>query len=139
MKIRFKKKRLYANLVLGILWTAIGIFNVLEDDNLHFMDFAYSVIGILYLLHFIYDFNDQYLTIENGTIRKNALYGYRKKIDLSEICLIKNSGGDYIIKTEHQKLKINPELIEKKSLDALTNFLGKLNLSSDKTPFANIG
>ena len=139
MKIKLKKKRLYANLALGLLWNIIGVFNVIEDDNLRFMDYGYFFVGILYILHFIYDFNNQYLIIESGTIRKNALYGYRKKIDLNEICSIEKSGGDYVIKTEHQKLKINPELIEENSFYTLTNLLGKLNLSSDYTPFANIG
>jgi hypothetical protein len=139
MKIKFKKKRLYPNLLLGLLWTAIGVFNILEDNNLRWMDYGYFVIGILYLLHFIYDFKNQYLTIESGTIRKNALYGYRKKINLNEIYLIKKNAGDYILKTENQQLNINPNLIDENSFYTLTNLLGKLNLPSHKTPFSNIG
>ncbi|CAM4282363.1 hypothetical protein [Gillisia hiemivivida] len=139
MKIKFKKKRLYPNLLLGLLWTAIGVFNILEDNNLRWMDYGYFVIGILYLLHFIYDFKNQYLTIESGTIRKNALYGYRKKINLNEIYLIKKNTGDYILKTENQHLNINPNLIDENSFYTLTNLLGKLNLPSHKTPFSNIG
>jgi hypothetical protein len=139
MKIKFKKKRLYPNLLLGLLWTAIGVFNILEDNNLRWMDYGYFVIGILYLLHFIYDFKNQYLTIESGTIRKNALYGYRKKINLNEIYLIKKNAGDYILKTENQHLNINPNLIDENSFYTLTNLLGKLNLPSHKTPFSNIG
>ena len=81
---------------------------------------------------------NQYLTIENGIIRKNGLYGFRKKINLNEINWIKKFAGDYTLKTETKELKINTELIEEKSLAELNSVLGKLNLPADKTPFANI-
>ena len=42
-------------------------------------DYGYLVIGILYVGHYLYDLKNQYLTIENGTIRKNGLYGFGKK------------------------------------------------------------
>ena len=138
MKIKFKKKRLYLNLALGILWTGIGIYNIMEVENLHWMDFAYLAVGTLYLLHYLYDYQHQYLSIENGTIRKNALYGYSKKINLNHICLIRKSGGDYLLQTENQKMKINPELVEDASLYELTNVLEKLKLSPDKNPFAKV-
>jgi len=139
MKIRFKKKRLYLSAMLGIFWTGLGVFNVIEDENLRWMDYVYLIVGILYIGHYVFDFMNQYLTIESGTIRKNPLYGFGKKINLNEINLIKKFAGDYTIKTETQKLKINTELIEENSLAELNEILRKLNLPSDKTPFANIG
>ena len=139
MKIRFKKKRLYFNLVLGLFWIVFGVFNVLDEENLRWMDFLYLVVGVLYIGHYLFDIINQYLTLENGTIRKNPLYGYGKKIDLNEINLIKNFAGDYTLKTKTQKLKIKTDLIEETSLTELIEILRKLNLPSDKTPFANIG
>jgi len=138
MKIRFKKKRLYMSAILGIFWTGLGIFNLIEDENLRWSDYIYLLVGILYIGHFIFDYMNQYLIVESGTIRKNPLYGYRKKINLNEINLIKKFAGDYTLNTNTQKLKINTELIEQKSLDELNNILQKLNLPPDKTPFANI-
>jgi len=137
MKIRFKKKRLYANLIIGIVWTGLGVFNVLEDDNLRWSDYGYLVIGLLYVGHYLYDLTNQYLTIESGTIRKNGLYGFGKKINLNEINWIKKFAGDYTLKTETKELKINTELIDKNSLTDLNCILEKLNLPADKTPFAN--
>ena len=128
MKIRLKKKRLYINLLLGLIWTGLGIFNLLEDDNIKWIDYGYLVAGILYIGHYFYDLTNQYLIIENGTIRKNVLYGFRKKINLNEIKLIKKFAGDYTLKTETKELKINTELIEEKSLTELNTILEKLNL-----------
>jgi hypothetical protein len=139
MKIRFKKKRLYMSALLGIVWTGLGIYNIIEDENLRWMDYVYLLVGILYIGHYLFDFKNQYLRIESGTIRKNRLYGYGKKINLNEINSIKKFAGDYTLKTDTQKLKINTELIEEKSLAELNEILQNLNLPSDKTPFANIG
>ncbi|CAZ98557.1 Conserved hypothetical protein [Zobellia galactanivorans] len=79
------------------------------------------------------------MRIENGTIRKNGLNGYGKKINLNEINWIKKFAGDYTLKTETKELKINTELIDKTSLTELNSILKELNLPADKTPFANTG
>ena len=136
MKIKFKRKRLHANLIIGIVWSGLGFFNVLGDDNLRWTDYGYLLIGLLYIGQYIYDLTNQYLTITNGNIWKNRLYGFRKKISLNEIKRIKNFAGDYTLITETKELKINTELIDKNSLIELNSILGKLNLSADKNPFA---
>jgi hypothetical protein len=137
MKIKFKKKRLLANLILGIVWIGLGILLVLEHDKLRWSDYGYLLIGILYVGLYLYDLTNQYLTIENGTIRKNGLYGFGKKIKLNEIKRINKFAGDYTLKTEQKELKINTALIDKDSLVELNKILAELNLSSEKTPFAN--
>ena len=137
MKIKFKKKRLYINLILGLVWLSLGILNLTEDDKIRWTDYGYLVAGILYIGHYLYDLTNQYLTIENGTIRKNGLYGFRKKINLNEINWIKKFAGDYTLKTEQKELKINTELIDKDSLTELNKILAELNLPPEKTPFAN--
>lgn len=85
MKIKFTKKRLLANLILGIIWIDLATFNVLQDDNLRWSDYGYLAIGILYVGHYQYALKNQYLTIENGIIRKNELYGFRKKKNMYKI------------------------------------------------------
>ncbi|MCB4800301.1 hypothetical protein [Neotamlana laminarinivorans] len=137
MKIKFKKKRLYINLILGLVWLALGILNLTEDDKIRWTDYGYLVAGILYIGHYLYDLTNQYLTIENGTIRKNGLYGFGKQINLNEINWIKKFAGDYTLKTHQRELKINTELIDKDSLTELNKILTELNLPPEKTPFAN--
>ena len=137
MKIRFKKKRLYTNLFLGAFWTVLGFFNLQDDNNLRWTDYIYLGVGIIYMVHFLWDLRTQYIIVENGTIKKNMLYGYGKKLKLNEINCIQNIAGDYVVNTESQKLKIKVELIDEKSLLELRNILEKIKLPPEKTPFAN--
>ncbi len=137
MKIRFKKKRIYPNLILGLFWTVLGIYNIIEEDNLRWPDYLYLIIGFLFICHFFNDLINEYLTIETGTIRKNILYGYPKKLNLKEVNMIKKTSGGYTLHTESRKMKIKTDLIEDDSLTELKNVLELLNLPSDKTPFAN--
>ena len=137
MKIKFKKKRLLANLVLGLVWIGFGVFNVWEAETNHWSDYGYLVIGIVYLAYYLYELTNPYLTIVNGTIQKNGLYAFRKKLKLNDINWIKKFAGDYTLKTEQEVLKINTDLIDNDSLSELNTILAELNLSADKTPFAN--
>lgn len=135
MKIKFKKKRLHLNLILGVTWLILGTFSLATDDKIRWTYYVYLVIGILYVTSFFYNLTNQYLTVEKGTIRKNGLYGFGKKINLNEINWIKKFAGDYTLKTEQRELKINTELIDKDSLTALNNILAELDLPPEKTPF----
>jgi hypothetical protein len=126
MKIKFKKKRLYFYLMLGLFWTAIGIYNLIEVENIRWINYGYLVAGILYVGNYLYCVINQYLTIENGTIKKNSLFG--KEINLNDITWINKFAGDYTLKTEKQELKIHTKLIEEKSLTELNIILEKLNL-----------
>ncbi|EDM43963.1 hypothetical protein SCB49_10247 [unidentified eubacterium SCB49] len=138
MKIQFKKKRLYFNLILGVIWITLGLFSLFEDDKRRWTDYIYIVLGIFYIIHFIYDYVNQYLIIENETIKKNILYGFGKKLKLNEIIAIKEFAGDYTLKTDTATLTINTNLIDKTSLSQLKSLLENLNLSADNTPFKTI-
>ncbi len=127
MKIRFTKKRLKHSLIFGIVWLALGTTAVIfNSDNV--FNYGYLVIGILYFGTYLFENNKQYLTIENGIISKNHLIP--KKVNLNEIKRIKKFAGDYILKTDSTELRINTELIEKKSLTELDTVLENLNLET---------
>ena len=136
MKIKYKKKRNYLNLGLGIFWLILGGINFFINDEIRWTDYGYLIAGILYLGQYIWDIKNQYITIENGFIKKNTIFG--EKLKLNEIIWIKKFAGDYTLKTEKQELKINTELIEENSLSLLNEILNKINLPSDKTPFREL-
>lgn len=135
IKIRFKKKRLYLNLLFGLFWMVVSVIDLFNDEGS--LRYFSLMIGILYVGQYAYEANQQYLIIEHGTIRKNALHGFRKKINLNKIQQIKTFAGDYTLKTETQQLKINTTLIEKESLNELNNRLEKLNIPFREIPIAN--
>jgi len=67
-----------------------------------------------------------YLSIENNIIKQNYIFG--KKIDLSEIKSIKHFAGEYILKTDKRKMRIDIGSIEKSSLAELIDELKKLDV-----------
>ncbi|AUS07356.1 hypothetical protein [Pseudotamlana carrageenivorans] len=137
MKIKFKRKRLVANLIISIIWITFGTYNIVDEDHLRWTDYGYLILGVLYFGQYLHDLTYQYLTIQDGIIKKNGLYGYWKKINMNDITWIKKFAGDYTLKTEQKEIKINTDLIDKKALAELDKILGALNLPSEKTPFTN--
>ena len=123
------------NLFIGIAWTIFALLTFSYDGETRWMDYGYVVIAILYIGQYIYEYRNQYLTIKNGMIRKNGLFG--KKLELEKIVWIKKFAGDYILKTDTRELTINTEWIDEKSILELNKELGKLDLPPEKTPFAN--
>ena len=136
MKISFKRKRLRANLIIGLIWVAFGVFSLEANDPVRWTDYGYIVIGLLYLGHYAHDRYLQYLTIENGTIRKNGLYGLGGAIRLKDVVWIKKFAGDLTLKTGKRDLKIDTDQIDPGSLEELNTVLGALELPPEKTPFA---
>ncbi|MGW1456518.1 MULTISPECIES: hypothetical protein [unclassified Salegentibacter] len=135
MKIKYKKKRFNRYLIFGILWTILGFLNLNYSVENNWMDYGFLVIAILYWSSFFYEKSNQYLTIDDKSIKKNSLSG--KKLYLSDINWIKKFAGDYILKTDTEELTINSGVVDEKSLIELERILSKLDLPADKTPFAN--
>ena len=137
MKIRYNKRRLRANLFLGLLWLTLSILKFIFDDNVNWTNGFFLGMVVLYLGQYFYELRNQYLNITEEQIIVNSPFG--KKIKLSEINWIKKFAGDYILKTEKKDLTINTQIIDKDSLNDLNKILATLNLPPDKTPFANNG
>jgi hypothetical protein len=135
MRIKLSKKRLYTNLLLGVIWILFGMSYFIFEATMPWSGYAYSILGTLYLAHFLYDYKHQYLIIENGKIQKNILYSFKNKIELSEIDEIKSIKGNYILKSETRNLSIDPSLIDKQSLIKLLHVLRQVDLPSEKNHF----
>lgn len=133
MKIKYKNRRLYGNLFIGLVWIALGIYNILEIKNPLLLDYHYLFFGIVFSLIFMFEYTNQYLSIENNTIKKN--YPFGKSIELRRIIEIKKYGGVYTLKTINKQFKINTTYINEDSLKSLNTVLSKLNLPENKTPF----
>ena len=135
LKIRFKKKRLYANLIIGVIWLVFAVIILFTEEENHWMIYVYPIIGFLYLGQYWYDSTFQYLIIDDNTIQRNIFYGTNRKIALKDITWIKKFAGDYILKSDQKDMHIDLHLIDESSLDELNKVLANLNLPADKTPF----
>ena len=116
------------NLIFGLVWLVFAIVQlfILDYENSNWIKYGWFGISLMYISVYLYEYFNQYLTIENGIIKKNSLFG--KKINLNEIKRIKKFAGDYIIKTDKTELTINMQIIDPESLTDLNTELQKLNV-----------
>jgi len=126
MRIRYKKRNLNINLILGVFWLIFGLLNLNYNQENFWGDYAYLLFGILYLIFYFYQKQYKYLTIKNGILKINSPLG--KTINLSEIKRIKKFAGDYILKTDKKELIINTQIIDPNSLTELNAELKNLNV-----------
>tara|TARA_B110000914_G_C15034268_1_gene252424 strand:+ start:65 stop:454 length:390 start_codon:yes stop_codon:yes gene_type:complete len=126
MRIRYKKKQVNLNLYLGLMWFANGIVQTVFNEKSSWFDYFWFLMSGAYLIIYFYQKKEKYLTIENGIIKQNWPFG--KKMKLNEIKRIKHFAGEYILKSELKKMKINIGLIEDESLSELKSELKKLNV-----------
>ena len=83
MKFSYSNKRLYINLVLGILWTIIGTSYFFDKENMRWNHYLFIVLGMLYLTMFGYEYSKKYFEISNDKIKLFTIPN--KEINLSEI------------------------------------------------------
>ena len=124
MKIRYKKKIAKNNLILGIVWLVLGVVQIIFIDNSNPFNYAWLVFSAIYLAIY-FNTKNEYLTIKNSVISQNWPLG--KKMNINEIMQIHHFAGEYILKSDAKKFKINIDIIEKSSLEELKTELKKLN------------
>jgi len=126
MKIKYKPKHLNVNLIFGLFWLLWFFIGVFGKEEPNWTDYGWIVISLMYLGMYFYQKNYNYLTIENGFIKQNWPFG--KKMNLNEIKRIRHFAGEYILKSELKKMKINIDFIESESLSKLKTELKKLDV-----------
>ena len=126
MRIQYKKKQVNLNLFLGLIWLANGIVQTAFNENAGWFDYFWFLLSGLYLIIYFYQKKEKYLTIENGIIKQNWPFG--KKMNLNDIKRIRHFAGEYTLKSELQKMKINIDLIDEESLSELKTELKKLTV-----------
>ena len=125
MRIQYKKKQVNLNLYLGLIWLANGIVQTVFNESSGWFDYFWFLLSGTYLIIYFYQKKEKYLTLENGIIKQNWPFG--KRINLNEIKRIRHFAGEYTLNTEMNKMKINIDLIDEKSLSELKSELKKLN------------
>lgn len=137
MKIKYKNSRFIKNIIIGSIFILMGIDSIIDINNNRWSKYFIFSVGIIYFATAIYEMVFQYLIIENGTIRSNAILSFRKTIKLNEVYWIKESDRNYYLKTDKTVFKIDTDLIDTSSLLHLHSLLKELDLPADKTPFYN--
>ena len=124
MKILYSKKRRKYDLFQGLFWILIGILGVFFSDRKNVFFYLNLIMGLVDI--YLYLKVKFYLSIENNIIKQNYIFG--KKMDFSEIKSIKHFAGEYILRTDKRKMRIDIGSIEKSSLVELRDELKKLDV-----------
>ena len=123
MKILYSKKRRKYDLFQGLFWILIGILGVFFSEKNNILFYLYMPLGLISLYRYIKV--KYYLIIEKDVLKQNYIFG--KKMELSEIKSIKHFAGEYILRTDKRKMRIDIGSIEKSSLVDLKGELKKLD------------
>lgn len=126
MNIRYTRKKLRKNFIVGLIWLLLGLVLMIINDFNNLSDIIWILMGIVYFGIYSYEYHNQYLAIENGTMKVNTLFG--RKINMNEIERIKKFPREYILKTDKKELIINTQIIDLDSLANLNAELEKLNV-----------
>lgn len=122
--IFFKKKTLRFNLFIGCFWIVLGVLAVLNDENL--FNYGYLIIGLLYILFYLFYKNYQYLSISKSSITK---FGIPKRTLLfTEVNRVKEFADEYILISDYKKMTINKHLIDPISEKDIEHIIEKLKL-----------
>ena len=124
MKILYSKKRRKYDLYYTIFCLLIGILSLFFSETNHMFLYLYMPLGLISLYRYIKV--KYYLIIEKDVLKQNYIFG--KKMDLSEIKSIKHFAGEYILRTDKRKMRIDIGSIEKSSLAELIDELKKLDV-----------
>lgn len=130
MKFSYANKRLYLNLVLGILWTIIGSSYFFEKENMKWNHYLFIVLGLLYLMMFAYEYLNKYFEITNEKIKLFSIP--QKEIKISDIEEAKYYADEYTFKTKNKSLKIVKSQINKTQLSELESFFTNLQTELKK-------
>ena len=132
MKIRFSKRRLFSNLVLGILFSIMSSLRIFEGTASYFTYFQ-LLLGLLMIGTYFFEMKYQYLSIKNDVLTKNNLI--KKTVQLDKIEQVQTFPGRIKLASSEKNLSINTSIIDKESINDLYRVLGSLELEPQKNPF----
>lgn len=131
MIVKYRRKRIWKELLLGTLFFILGIyFAVSEPENT--FRYGFILVGLLHLISGIYQLNVPYLRFDNGKVTRSGLIS--RSISLSEVARIRKFAGDFSLYTAEKKLKINSELVSKDQMKELDELMRSLEVPLDETP-----
>lgn len=128
MRIYYNKLHLRTNLIIGLAFLLFSIISFFLKETIGWNDYGWYVITLTYLILYAYKKRYGYVSIDNGYIKINKIFG--KGIRLDEIVQIKKFAGDYILRTANDEIVINSQIMEPDSLQELDTVLEGLNVET---------
>ena len=125
MKIYYKLKVQRLNLILGFVWLFNGIIQVTIFNSNRWFSYFWFLLALIYFALYFQQRSVKYLSIENGMIKENWLFG--KSIQLSKVKTITHLADEYVLKSDDKEFRIQIPLIQNDSLLVLHDKLKQLD------------
>ena len=125
VKISYIKTRTLLHLFASITWTLLGVSYFFTSDTAFFA-YGYLLFGMLYFIRFYYEKRFGYLTITKKQIIKHDNPFNKKQINTEEVKTVGKVFGDFVLKTENNKMRINTSIIDSDSILKLDVFINSL-------------
>lgn len=130
MKIAYKNKRLFTNLILGIVWTVIGTSNFFLDTAFKWYPYTLLILGVAYISIFLFEYIRHYIIITDEKIQVNSLP--KREISIHDIKEATYYADDYTLKTSDRTLKILRSQIAPNDLKKFESFFQQLSSQLNK-------
>ncbi len=132
MIVKYSKKRLFSNLILGALFALFGVVKTI-DGTADYFNYFQLLLGTAMMVGSYFDRHMGYLKMKDGFLKKNSLR--RKTIKLADVIQIQSLPGKIKLLTSDKNLSINTGIIDEESLKDLYCLLGSLEIDSQENPF----
>jgi hypothetical protein len=127
MKVAYSNGRLFFNLLMGFFWIGTRIVNFMGDDKFKWLDYAFLVFGIAYLIGFFIEYYMKYFSYDELEI---TLFGWRKKtIQWKDLIELKYFAGTYTFRTLDNTIAINKSTMNKKARLDFENCFQQIKLN----------
>ena len=125
-KFKYIHKRIWINLILGIVWIILGTVSVLYNDNELIPGWQIGF-GLIYFGLYFYQKNFQYIEIKDGEIISHFQFG--KRLSLNAITKVKYFAGEYTLEEGKKKLTISLENLNSDDKLKLKDLLDSISLN----------
>jgi len=125
--LRYRKRKRYLNLTLGLLWIIILGFRIYSNQKLEAFDFWIISFALFFILYFIYLTKWPLITLcETQIIRHRLLRD--KILPINHLVEFKvDTKGDYVLKSDSgHTICFKPVYLDKKSLGLFKKYLAVL-------------
>ncbi len=113
--IKYNKSQFKGSFYVSLLWFLFVLINLFVTPDLHWKDFLYVILGVIYILIFFFDTEKNYVIINEENIVVKCILN--RKIRLDQINDISYEMNFIVISTNRTTVKINLNLIQKDDLD----------------------
>ena len=119
--IKYNKRHLYSPLILGIYLAIVGLIALFYTE---WQSYGLILIGSMGLGIYLHRQLNQYITIDKNWFQINSVFP--EKFDLRDIVRVSKFGDEYKISTKKKDIIIMTNIIDKKSLTDLEEYLKQL-------------